>query len=170
VDAKIGTALHSNELRPLALQARASRLLESGEFAECANFVEQNTKDIDPAAAVMLEAYAAGGLLLEGKTADANRVLAEAKQILDDPKKDNADRVTSAVVDGLRGTMPVASVMEVAREGDAMPHAWFVAAVRSAQAGDRRSAAQNLAKCTRAASDLEFPYLEAKAMASVVKR
>ncbi|HEY8182955.1 MAG TPA: tetratricopeptide repeat protein [Thermoanaerobaculia bacterium] len=170
VDAKIGTALHSNELRPLALQARASRLLESGEFAECANFVEQNTKDIDPAAAVMLEAYAAGGLLLEGKTADANKVLAEAKQILDDPKKNNADRVTGAVVDGLRGAMPVASVMDVAREGDAMPHAWFVAAVRSAQAGDRRGAAQNLAKCTRAASDLEFPYLEAKAMASVVNR
>ena len=170
VDAKIGTAIHSSELRPLALQARASRLLESGEFAECANFVEQNTKDIEPSAAVMLEAYAAGGLLLEGKTADANKVLAEAKQILDDPKKDNADRVTSAVVDGLRGTIPVSSVMEVAREGDAMPHAWFVAAVRSAQAGDRRGAAQNLAKCTRAASDLEFPYLEAKAMAAVVNR
>ena len=170
VDAKIGTAIHSRDLRPLALQARASRLLESGEFADCATFVEENAKDIDPAAVVMFEAYAAGGLILQGKTADADKVLNEARQILDDPKKDNSDKVTSAIVDGLRGAMPIASVMEVAREGDAMPHAWFVAAVRSAQSGDRRTAALDLEKCTRAASDLEFPYLEAKAMASVVKR
>ncbi len=168
VDAKIDSALHSPQLRPLALQARASRLLEAGEFAESANFVLQNAKDIDPAAVAMLEAYAAGGLLIEGNAADANKVLAQAKLALGDGGK-NADRVTGAVVEGLRGTMPVASVMEVAREADAMPHAWFVAAVRSAQGGDRRSAVQSLAKCARAAADLEFPYLEAKGMIDAAK-
>jgi tetratricopeptide (TPR) repeat protein len=169
VDAKIDYALHSRDLRPLALQARAARLLESGAFAESANFVTQNAKDIDPSAVAMLEAYAAGGLLIEGKAADADKVLAQAELVLGDGGK-NADRVTSAVVDGLRGTMPVASVMEIGREADAMPHAWFVAAVRSAQSGDRRAAAQSLAKCARAASDLEFPYLEAKGMASAMNR
>ena len=62
--------------------------------------------------------------------------------------------------------MPVDGVMAVARENDAPAHAWFVAAVRAAQAGDRQRASESLAHCVRAASDLDFPYLEAKAMAA----
>jgi tetratricopeptide (TPR) repeat protein len=170
VDAKIDIALHSSDLRPLALQARASRLLESGQFAECASFMAQNAKDIEPTALALLETYAAGGLLIEGKAADADRVLAEAKLVLGDGRKSASDRVTIALIQGLSGTMPVAAVTAVAREAGAMPHAWFVAAVRSARSGDRRGARQSLARCVRAASDLEFPYLEAKGMASAVNR
>jgi len=72
-------------------------------------------------------------------------------------------------VQGLRGTMPVAWVMGVARENDALAHGWFVDAVRAAQAGDRARASASLAHCARATADLDFPYLEAKAMAARIR-
>ena len=66
--------------------------------------------------------------------------------------------------------MPVDAVMGVARENDAMAHGWFVAAVHATQAGDRKGASEAFGHCVRAATDLDFPYLEAKAMGEIVAR
>ena len=166
LDGRIDGAMRSQELQPIALDIKIERSIERGDLAQSADLIARNAKDLDPTGAAMLEAYTAGGYLLQNDAAAAQKLLVEAEKTLAGAQKGSVQRVTAALVQGLRGTMPVESVMSVARENDALAHGWFVAAVRAAQAGDRQRASESLAHCARASSDLDFPYLEAKAMAA----
>jgi len=166
LDAKIDVGLHSRELRSIALQMQAERLAEEGEFAQCAELLEKNSKDMDADALPLFEAYAAGGLLLQDKKADAEKILATARQSLGNAPKSSYEKLVDAMIGSLQGTVPVDAVMSAARENGTVTHGWFVAAVRAAQSGDRQRAAQNFERCSRTTSDLEFPYLEARAMAA----
>jgi hypothetical protein len=168
VDREIDQAVRNKELRGLAARMRATRFLEKGEFTESAAAVAQGGDDIDPGTAALLKAYAAGGLLLQGNAPLATTMLEGADKSLAGAGNDPGVRLAAAVIGGLRGSTSVASVMAVARENDAVAHGWFVAAVRAAVAKDYARAADCLAHCSKAASDLEFPYLEAKAMAAKV--
>lgn len=170
VDQEIDRAARDKELRGLAAQMRALRDIEKGEFAETAAAIAQGGEDIAPSTAALLQAYAAGGLLLQGNAPLAKTMLDSADKALAAEGNTPGKRLAAAVVGGLRGSTSVNAVMAVARENNAMAHGWFVAAVRAAIAQDRARAAECLAHCARAASDLEFPYLEAKAMAANVSR
>jgi hypothetical protein len=124
-------------------------------------------KDLDPTSMAMMQAYTAAGFLLQNHKEAAEKLLAEAEKSLEGDPTTSGERVTYAVVQGLRGKMPFEDVMSVARESDATAHGWFVAAVRAANAGEKRRASDYFARSARAASDFDFPYLEAKAMARV---
>jgi len=169
LDGRIDGAMRAKELKPIALDLKIERLIENGDFAQSADLIAKNSKDLDPTGAALLEAYTAGGYLLQNDPADANKLLDDAEKTLASAQKGSVQRVTVALVQGLRGTMPVAWVMGVARENDALAHGWFVDAVRAAQAGDRARASASLAHCARATADLDFPYLEAKAMAARIR-
>ncbi|PYQ46855.1 MAG: hypothetical protein DMF59_20470 [Acidobacteria bacterium] len=169
VDARIANGLQSREVRGVALQLRAERLLESGDFAACAQFIKSNAKEIDSTTLAMLDAYTAAGFLLQGNKAEADGLLTAARRAIGDVPRSTGDRLAEAVIGGLRGSLSVDAVMSVARETDAIAHGWFVAGVRAAQSGDRTRASQDFAKCARAASDLDFPYLEVKAFAAKMK-
>jgi tetratricopeptide (TPR) repeat protein len=170
VDAKIDGALRSRDLHAVALQVKAERLLETGDYAGCAEFVAKNAKEIDPASSAMLLAYSGAGLIIEGKAEEGDNVLAQAKNAIGNSDKGSGDRLAIAVIDGLRGTIPVDATMRAAQEADAVTHGWFVAGVRAWEAGDRDKARADLEKCARLAADLDFPYLEARAMAGRVHR
>ncbi len=166
LDTRIDVAIRSRDLRSIALQMKAERLIETGDFAQCADLLAKNSKEIEAELLPLFETYAAGGLLLQGRTADAEKLLAAAKQAVGDAPKGSFEKLEDAMIGGLRGTVPIDAVISAARENGTVTHGWFVAAVRTAQSGDRRRAAQDLERCSRTTSDLEFPYLEAKAMAA----
>lgn len=166
LDARIDGAMKAKELQTLAPDMRIQRSIESGRFADGADLIAINAKDLDPAGAAMLEAYAAGGFMLQHDSASALKLLNDAHKLVAGAPKGSGQRVTTALVEGLRGTMPIDTVMAIARENDSMPHAWFVDAIRAAGSGDKKHASESLGKCMRAASDLDFPYLEGKAMAA----
>ena len=168
IDARIDEAMRSDRLHPFAVQARIERLIETGDFQHAAETLAKNAKDIDPTTAAMLEAYTAAGFLLKGDRSTAEKLLTDAEKTSAAAPKTGGQRITNAVVAGLRGTKTVDEVLAVGRESDVMSHGWFVAGVRAELAKDHARAAQCFARCARAASDLDFPYLEAKAMAAKV--
>jgi tetratricopeptide (TPR) repeat protein len=168
IDQEIDRAAQTKQLRGLAAKMRAARLIDKGDFAASAAAVAKAGDDIDPGVAALLQAYAAGGALLQGNAPLATTILDQADKSLAGAESASEVRLAAAVVGGLRGSKSADAVMAVARESNAIAHGWFVAAVRAAVAKDRVRAAECLAHCARAASDLEFPYLEAKAMAGSV--
>jgi hypothetical protein len=105
-------------------------------------------------------------MLLQGDTPAATKLLNEVEHALAGEPNSRERQIAAAVVGGLRGAMALGAVMAEARESDAMAHGWFVAAARAAAAHDRARAKDCLAHAARAASDLEFPYLEARAAAA----
>jgi len=168
IDARIDEAMRSDRLRPFGVQARIERLLETGDVEHAAEALSKNAKDVEPMAGAILEAYVAAGFLLKGDSATADKLLMDAEKTSGAAPKGAGQRITSAVVAGLRGTKTVDEVLAVGRETDVMSHGWFVAGVRAEMAKDHVRAAQCFARCARAASDLDFPYLEAKALAAKV--
>src|SRR4029079_19760668 len=104
-------------------------------------------KDLDPGAVALLQAYAAGGLLMRGRSDAAMKILDDATKVLEGTPKTRDVQIASAVIAGLRGTMSVADVKAVADENEARAHGWFVAAVRASVAHDRVHAAESLAHC-----------------------
>jgi len=163
-DAAIASAMEKTDLRSLAQTARIERLLDTGEFAKSAALASQLTKEFDATSIATWQAYAAGGLLMRGDAAAATAILDDAAKTLDGAPESRGRRIAVALIGGLRGSMPLAAVMDSARENDALPNAWFVAAVRANVAHDRVRAAECLAHCMRTASRFEFPYLEAKSL------
>lgn len=166
VDTKIEAAMQQKALRPLALRERVERMLEKGEFAKAAETMASHSKEMAPNDLALFEAYAAGGLLMQGDTAAAGKILDEAEKTAGAAKKSREHTVAVAVIDGLRGTKSVDEVIATTRESDAIAHGWFVAAVRAAMTHDRVREKDSLTHCMRAASDLDFPYLETRAMAA----
>jgi len=164
VDATIDAGLRDRNLQQLALNARIERLLEKGEFAAAAEMIAKSGKALQPSSAALLEAYAGGGLLLQGDAQSAEKLLADAEKLVASAPKSRERKVAAAVIAGLRGSQSVDSVMAAAREADATAHAWFVAGVRAAVAHDSLGKRALLAHCIRASSDLEFPYLEVRAL------
>jgi len=160
LDTTIDTAMRSKELHYLAIQAKIMQFIDRGDFAQASDVIEKNAKDVGPATSAIFEAYTAAGFILQGHKPEADKLLAEAEKTLADQPKSSSARVTTAIVQGLRGTISMDALMTVGRENDAMAHAWFVAAVR-----DPAHRAEYFTRCIQAASDLDFPYLEAKAMA-----
>lgn len=167
VDARIREVVASRDFHALGLQLRIERLIESGNFAQSAELIAGNAKELDPATAAMFQAYTAAGLMMSGKTADGETLLAGAETMLEHAQKGNGERVTRAIVEGLRGTMPVDAVLAATRESSTLSHGWFVAAVRAALAGDRAHQSEYFARSLRAASDFEFPYFEVKGLAKM---
>ena len=168
IDARIDEAMRSDRLRPFGIQARIERLLETGDVEHAAETLAKNAKTIEPTTAAILEAYAAAGFLLKGNNSTAEKLLADAEKTSAGAPKGGGQRITNAFIAGLRGTRTVDEVIAVGRESDVMSHAWFVAGVRAELAKDHARAAQCFARCARAASDLDFPYLEARAMVAKV--
>ncbi len=162
LDTKIDGAMRSAALRGLALNARIEHLLETGEYSKAADLVS-HAKDLDPTSAAILQAYAAGGLMMQGDASASKSLDAAEKLIAGSPRKRDV-RIADTLIAGLRGTMSTESMMEFARENEALPHAWLVIGVRNAVAKDKARAADAFARASRAASDLEFPYLAAKSM------
>jgi tetratricopeptide (TPR) repeat protein len=166
IDEEMERAARDKELKGLVAQVRAARLIELGRFTESAETIAAAGQAIDPATAAILRAYAGGGLLLEGDTGHAKSVIDGAATQLAAAPASPAQRVAAAVIGGLRGTMPLEEVMTVTRENNVLAHGWFVTAVRAAAANNRTAAVAALGHCARAAADLDFPYLEAKALAA----
>jgi tetratricopeptide (TPR) repeat protein len=164
VDAHIDVAMRSRELRAVAVTARIERLIETGAFAESAALAAEHAKELDPTATALFEAYAAGGLLMHGEAAAAARVLDDAQKALEGAPRSREARIASAVIGGVRGSMPVDAMMSFARDEEAMPHAWFVSAVRAAVTHDRAREVESLRRSVQSAPELEFPYLELKTM------
>lgn len=163
VELKIGGALRSDELRASAVQVQTQHLLTKHQFAEAAEFLAKEGKDLEPRLLSPLQSYIAAGLMLQGNGAAAAPLLDEAE------KNAKESRLLVALAQGLKGTIPVETAFTIAREQNASEHGWFVRAVRAAVAKDRARAAESFRRTVLAASDLSFPYLEAKAMAALVQ-
>jgi hypothetical protein len=164
VDNAIAAATQKPQLREFAESAHVERLLDDGEFSKAASLAVQNAKELGPASSATLLAYAAGGLLMHGEAQSATRILDDAVKTLQSVPESRERRITGALIAGLRGSMPLASVMAIARDNDSLPHAWFVAAVRAGLAHDHAGAADALTHCMKTASGFDFPYLEAKSL------
>ena len=166
LDARLDSAMRSAALQQAAVEVKIERAIQTGDFAQSADLIAKHTKELDPISTATLEAYTGAGFLLQNDASAAQKLFADAEKQLEAAPKGSAQRLISSVVQGLSGNMPVEQVLETGRRIDTTTHAWFVAAIRAAQAGNRKEASESFAHCARAASDLEFPYLEAKAIAA----
>ncbi|HLJ75569.1 MAG TPA: tetratricopeptide repeat protein, partial [Thermoanaerobaculia bacterium] len=166
VDARIDAAMRSNELQPIAVDFKIERSIEKGDYTQAAELISKGSKLLDPSVAALLDAYTAGGFVLQNDSASAKKLLDDAEKIAGTQPKSVADRIVADVVAGVRGTMAPEAVLNYTRDNDAAWHGWYVTAIRAAQSGDRRKASEAFEHCTRASSDLDFPYLESKAMAA----
>ncbi|HUJ13719.1 MAG TPA: tetratricopeptide repeat protein [Thermoanaerobaculia bacterium] len=163
VDGRIDSARLDRNLQPIAIEFEIERLIQAGEYEKAAEAIDTNAKILEPAVAATLDAYAAGGFLFQNESAKAEKLLIAAEAMT--AGEGVAERrITVALIKGLRGSTPADSVLELMRVSDETAHGWFVEAVRAAQSGDRKRAAESLDHCARTASTLDFPYLEAKAM------
>lgn len=168
LDEEVEAAARDKSLRDIVSRARIEIALGRGDYAAAATAIDGGAKDLDPLSVVVEQAYAAGGFLIRGDSASASRLLDAATKILQANQDAAGFRVVSTLVAGVRGSLTPDAVMTIMRENDLMEHGWFVAAVRSAVAQDRARAAEHLAKALRASSDLAFPHLEVKRMASLL--
>ena len=164
LDQRIDVALKMRNLHDVALNARAEHYIEQGEFAKCTTFVAQHANEIDPVSAALLDAYAAGGLMLKGERDRAAEVLTEAEKFLDKAEKKRDAHVVGAVIAGLRGDISADEIVNFAKANDAAQHGWFVAAVRAHVAHDRAHEKERVAHLLQASADLDFPYGLAAAM------
>jgi tetratricopeptide (TPR) repeat protein len=169
-DSIIDKGMRTRDFQQIAVDLKIERLIQNGDYHQSSDLIIKSAKELDPTGLAMLEAYTAGGLLMQHENNAAQKLLADAEKALTDAPTSSARQVMSAVVKGLRGTMPLDAVMGVARENDAMAHGWFVDAVLATQAGDRKRASESFGHCVRAAADLDFPYLEARAMSQIAAR
>ena len=170
VDAHIETASRMRDLREAAVTAHVERLIETGAFADAAQLAAEHAKELDPTAIALFDAYAAGGMLMNGDAAAAAKVLDDAAKAVDGVPASREARIATILIGGLRGAMPVDTVMKLARENDATPHAWFVSAVRAAVAHDRVHVTEGLQRTVTSSAELEFPYLAAKSMLESVSK
>jgi predicted Zn-dependent protease len=167
VDAEIKSALGDKEMIAIARRAQIEHAFDKGDYRGAASAASEETKGLAPGVVAMEEAYIAGAMLITGDAASAAKVLDSADVILASDDATSDVRVTSALVRGVRGTMPLPDVLSTMRENNAMEHYWFVAGVRAAVARDLPRARESFARAQRAASTLYFPYLEVKRMAAL---
>jgi tetratricopeptide (TPR) repeat protein len=169
VDLVIDGALRRDELRSLARLAQLECAISRGEFERAATLLQESSKELDLASLRMMQAYVAGGMIISGKADAAAPLIAEAAKGVESDANLQPRYVYRAIFGGLNGTVPEAELLKVARANNVAEHAWFVAGVRAAAANDRAKAAECFTHAAREASDLDFPYLEVKKMAELVK-
>lgn len=163
-EASLDTAMRDRELRNGAIELRAERHIEKGEFAPAAQLAAAHVKEIGAVSAAQLEAFAAGGMMLHGESAAASALLADADRTLGEQRKTSAGRTAAMMIGGLRGSIAPAEVMVTGHRENALAQAWFVNAARLAAAHDKAGAMNALDRCHRAAADLEFPFVAAKSL------
>ena len=139
----------------VALQVKIERAIEKNDLAMLPGLLAQGRKELDPSLMATLQLYASGVYSFAGQPGPAAHLLDEAAKDQQWPMR--------LLVDGATGRASEADVLAEARTGSFMQHGWFVAALR---AGDKARAAEYLTRAQKAAADLEFPYLEVKAMAA----
>jgi hypothetical protein len=166
-DQQIESGLKQEQFAWTARQAQVDRMLAKGDYAAAGTLLREHAKEFDADVLTMRRLYAAGGLMLNGDSAAAQQLLAEAEKGLD--PKTSTYYLHHTLLAGLNGTMPAEQVSQIAREQNAFPHGWFVSGVRAAVANDRRRAAECFARAARGAGDLAFPYQETKKMAELMR-
>jgi hypothetical protein len=167
-EASVETAMRDRSLHSGAVALRAERYIEKGEFAPAAQWIEAHEKELGSAPAAVLDAYAAGGMMLRGQTADATKLLDTAEKKLGNQTQVHDARVAAMMIGGLRGSVSPAEVMRVGYRDNVLANAWFVTAVRAAMAHDKAGAATALDRCRRSAAGFAFPYVAAKSLEGVL--
>lgn len=161
LEQEIKKATLNEELRGSAVAVKIDLALEKNDLAALPDLISAGKKVLEPGAIAMLQLYAAGAFTFAGDDASAAQMLAGAEESLGPAKAEDQNWYMRLLIAGAKGDAPIAQVLAAARENTSIEHAWFVAAMR-----DRAHAADYLTRASQAASDLELPYLEAKAMAA----
>jgi tetratricopeptide (TPR) repeat protein len=168
-DLQIESAAANEELRPLRHRALILRALEKRDYRAARLALKEGADVVGPTDLSVFQGYIAAGLMLSGDAAGAKELLAEAEKALAANPESAAHHLSTALIAGLDGSLPVERVMTISREAGMLQHGWFVAGVRAAAANDRKRAADCFARAMRVSSDLEFPYLEIRTMAELVR-
>lgn len=169
VDLLIDGGLRRDELRIAALRAQLEIAIARGEYERAATLLPAASKDLDAAGLRMLQAYIAGGLIVSGKADAASQLLNDGAKAIETDANLQPRYVYRAIYGALNGTVSDAEVLKAARTNNMAEHAWFVMGVRAAVANNRAKAAEHFARATRTAAALDFPYLETKKMAELVR-